>query len=103
MATLHFTVLKSRQTAKKSYFIYLALSHKGEVRYITTEYEIDDLYQFDKGKVVCRKDSKVMNQRLAYVGSEYQQRLESIPPRLATLFDFMPPLLHGIYCPIYRQ
>lgn len=48
------------------------------MRYISTGYEIDDLYQFDKGKVVCRKDAKVMNQRLDYVLSEYREKLDEI-------------------------
>lgn len=78
MATLHFSVLKSRQTVKKTYIIYLALTHKRDVRYIATDYEIDDLFQFDDGKVVCRKDAKVMNQRLAYVLSEYKEKLDAI-------------------------
>lgn len=78
MATLHFAILKSRQKVKKTYVIYLALTHRRDVRYIPTEYEIDDLFQFDDGKVVCRKDAKIMNQRLSYVFSLYQERLDSI-------------------------
>lgn len=78
MVTLHLAVLKSRQTAKKTYVIYVAVTHRRDVRYIATEYEIDDLFQFEKGKVVCRKDAKVMNQRLDYVLSEYQERLDYI-------------------------
>ena len=78
MATLRFSVLSARQTSKKTFLIYLTITHKREVRYISTEYEIDDLYQFDKGKVVCRKDAKIMNQRLAYVLSEYQEKLNEI-------------------------
>lgn len=81
MATLHFAVLKSRQTVKKTYTIYLAVTHNRDVRYISTEFEIDDLFQFDKGKVVCRKDAMIMNQRLSYVLSEYQQRLDCIPDK----------------------
>lgn len=81
MATLHFAVLKSRQTVKKTYVIYLAITHKRDVRYIATDYEVDDLFQFDAGKVVCRKDAKIMNQRLAYVLSEYQERFDSIPDK----------------------
>lgn len=78
MATLHFVVLKARQTVKKTYAIYLAITHKRVVRYIRTEYEVDDLFQFDNGKVVCRKDAKIFNQRLDYILSEYQQRLDTI-------------------------
>ncbi len=81
MVTLRFVVLKSRQTVKKTYIIYLAVTHKRVVRYITTDYEIDDLFQFEAGKVVCRKDAKIMNQRLNYVLSEYREKLDSIPDK----------------------
>lgn len=79
MAKLRFVVLKSRQTIKKTYLIYLAITHKRVVRYITTEYEVDDLYQFENGKIVCRKDAKVFNQRLDYVLSAYKDKLDQIP------------------------
>ena len=78
MATLRFSVLSTRKTSKGTFLIYLTITHKRDVRYISTGYEIDDLYQFDKGKVVCRKDAKIMNQRLSYVLSEYKEKLEEI-------------------------
>lgn len=78
MATLRFTVLPARKTSKGTFFIYLTITHKRDVRYISTGYAIDDLYQFDKGNVVCRKDAKLMNQRLAYVLSEYREKLNEI-------------------------
>lgn len=59
--------------------VYLAITHKRVVRYITTEYEVEDLYQFHNGKVVCRKDAKIFNQRLEYLLTEYQQKLDQIP------------------------
>ncbi|KAA6314469.1 hypothetical protein EZS27_034918 [termite gut metagenome] len=76
--TLHFTTVKSRQNSKGKYPIYIAVFHKRDVRYITTEYEIDDLFQFENGKVVCRKDAKIMNQRLEYVLSTYIEKLDKI-------------------------
>ena len=78
MATLRFSVLSARKTSKGTFLIYLTITHKRDVRYISTGYEIDDLYQFDKGKVVCRKDAKIMNQRLSFVLSEYKEKLEEI-------------------------
>lgn len=78
MATLRFSVLSTRKTSKGTFLIYLTITHKRDVRYISTGYEIDDLYQFDKGKVVCRKDAKIMNQRLSFVLSEYKEKLEEI-------------------------
>lgn len=78
MATLNLSVLKSRQNSKGKFPVYVSVTHKRDVRYISTRYEIDDLFQFEKGKVVCRKDSKVMNQRLSYVLSEFQEKLSAI-------------------------
>ena len=55
MATINLSVLKTRQTAKGSYIIYVAINHKRETRYIATDYQIDGLSQFDKGKIVYRE------------------------------------------------
>ncbi len=71
MATIHLSVLKTRQTAKGTYFIYVAVNHKRSTRYIATEYEIEGLFQFDNGTIVCRKDANIMNQRLKFVLGEY--------------------------------
>ena len=78
MATLNLVVLKTRQTAKGDFPIFISVTQNRVVRYIKTDYSIDDLYQFDSGMVVCRKDAKVMNQRLKFVLSEYQEKLEAI-------------------------
>lgn len=79
MATIHLAVLSSRQNSKGEFPVFIAVTVKREVRYIKTDYMIDDLYQFDNGTIVCRKDAKVMNQRLKYVLSEYQEKLDEIP------------------------
>lgn len=50
MATLNLTVLKTRQTTQGKFIIYVSVNHKRETRYIGTDYQIDDLYQFDKAK-----------------------------------------------------
>ncbi|WP_455671708.1 phage integrase SAM-like domain-containing protein [Phocaeicola sp.] len=78
MATLNLSVLKSRQTTNGTYIIYVSINHQKETRYIATSYQIDDLYQFDKGKVVCRKDEKIINQRLKYILSSYQEKIDEI-------------------------
>lgn len=78
MATLNFAVLKARQTTQGKFIIYVSVNHKRETRYIGTDYQIDDLYQFDNGKVVCKKDEKIMNQRLTYILSSYKEKLDSI-------------------------
>lgn len=78
MATLNLVVLKARQTAKGDYPIFISVTQNRVVRYIKTDYSIDDLFQFDNGVVICRKDAKVMNQRLKFVLGEYQGKLDLI-------------------------
>lgn len=79
MVTLHLTVLNSRRNSAGKLPVLIALTSKRQVRYIKTGYEIDDLFEFEQGKVVCRKDAKVMNQRLNFVLSEYREKLSAIP------------------------
>ena len=79
MVTLHLTVLKSRRNSQGKLPVLIAVTSKRQVRYIKTGYVINDLFEFERGKVVCRKDAKIMNQRLAYVLSEYEAKLEAIP------------------------
>lgn len=78
MATINLSVLKTRQTAKGTYIIYVSINHKRDTRYIATDYQIDDLFQFDKGKIICRKDAEIMNKRLNYVVAEYREKLNEI-------------------------
>lgn len=72
MAKLHLTVLNSGQNQEGKFPIFIAVTEKREVRYIKTDYTIDNLYEFDHGMVVCRKDAKIINQRLQFVLSQYQ-------------------------------
>src|SRR5574344_300494 len=79
MANLNVAVLKARKTSKGNYPIFISVTQKRDVRYIKTEYSIDDLYQFENGKIVCRKDAKILNQRIQYNLSDLQDKLDSIP------------------------
>ena len=45
MVTLNFKILPNRRKASNKLGIYLAVSHKKETRYITTEFEIDDTWK----------------------------------------------------------
>ena len=78
MATLNYKILPTRRKASGKLGIYLALTHKKEVRYISTEFEIDDESQFEDGRVFYRKDASIMNKRMAFVMSEYRERLEQL-------------------------
>lgn len=81
MATLNYKILPARRKASGKLGIYLALTHKKEVRYISTEFEIDDDSQFENGRVCYRKDASIMNKRMAFVLSEYRERLEQLNVR----------------------
>lgn len=78
MATLNYKILPARRKSSGKLGIYLAVSHKKEVRYISTEFEIDDESQFEDGKVCYRKDALIMNKRMAYVLSTYQEKLAAL-------------------------
>lgn len=78
MATLKLSVLKARQNQQGKFPLFISITHNRNVRYIKTDYVIDDLYQFDNGVIVCRKDAKVLTQRLKYTLSEYQSKLDNI-------------------------
>ena len=44
MTTLNYKILPTRRKASGKLGIYLAVSHKKQVRYISTEFEIDEEY-----------------------------------------------------------
>lgn len=81
MATLSFKILLARRKSSGKLGIYVSLTFKREVRYISTEFEIDDEFQFDDGKVCYRPDARIMNQRMQYVLNVYRQKLEVLDLR----------------------
>ena len=78
MATLNYKILPARRKSSGNLGIYIALTHKKEVRYISTEFEIEDESQFEDGRVCYRKDAAIMNKRMAYVLSEYKEKLSGL-------------------------
>lgn len=82
MTTLNYKILPTRRKASGKLGIYLAVSHKKQVRYISTEFEIDDESQFLDGKVCYRKDAAIINKRMQYVMDEYQEKLRRINPAI---------------------
>ena len=59
MATLNYKILPARRKSSGKLGIYISLTHKKEVRYISTEFEIDDDSQFENGRVCYRKDAAI--------------------------------------------
>lgn len=78
MATLSFKILPTRRKSSGKLGIYISLTFKKEVRYISTEFEVDDEFQFENGKVCYRKDAAILNKRMQYVLNEYKEKLESL-------------------------
>ena len=54
MTTLNFKILPAR---RKKLGIYLAVTHRKQVRYISTEFEVNDEAEFENGRVCYRKDA----------------------------------------------
>lgn len=78
MAVLNAKILPARRKSSGKLAIYIALTFKKEVRYISTEFEIDDEYQFQDGKVCYRRDANIMNKRIQYVLDEYRDKLAKL-------------------------
>lgn len=78
MATLNLKILPNRRKSTGKLGIYVCLTFKKQQRYISTDFEIDDEFQFEDGKVCYRKDAAIMNKRMQYVLQEYQEKMDSL-------------------------
>ena len=78
MATIRLTVLSSIKEHDGRLPILVCISQKKERAYIKTEFLLDDIAEFDNGKVAYRKDANVMNRRLEFVFSQYKEKFNSI-------------------------
>ena len=63
MAQLNYKILPTRRKASGKLDIYTSLTFRRKVRYISTEFEIDDESQFENGKVCYCRDASIMNKR----------------------------------------
>lgn len=80
MANLNFRILPHRKRAGNKIGIYLAVSHLRETRYISTEFEIDNVSQFENGRVCHCKDADIVAKRMDHLMSEYKERLSKLNP-----------------------
>lgn len=81
MVTLNFKILPARRKASGKLGIYLALSHFRQVRYISTDFEVDNEKQFKNGLVCNRKDSVRLNKELKTLLTDFRQRLSLLELR----------------------
>ena len=78
MATIRLTVLNSIKGSDGRLPVLVCISQKGKRAYIKTEFLINDIAEFDNGKVVYRKDANIMNKRMGFVFSQYKEKYDSI-------------------------
>ena len=78
MATIRLTVLSSIKESDGRLPILVCISQKGKRAYIKTEFLINDIAEFDNGKVVYRKDANIMNKRMEFIFSQYKEKYDSI-------------------------
>lgn len=81
MANLEIKILPTRKKATGKLKIYISLTFKRQIRYIGTEFEIDDEAEIDNGRICYRKDAAIMNKRLSFILNEYKERLRRIDVR----------------------
>jgi len=78
MATIRLTVLNSIKENDGRLPVLVCISQKKERAYIKTEFLLDNIAEFDNGKVAYRKDANIMNKRLEFVFSQYKDKFDSI-------------------------
>ena len=78
MATIRLTVLSSIKEHNGRLPILVCISQKKDRAYIKTEFLLDDIAEFENGKVVYRKDASIMNKRIEFVFSQYKEKYDSI-------------------------
>jgi len=62
MATIRLTVLNSIKESNGKLPILICISQKKDRAYIKTEFLLDDISEFEDGRVVYRKDAGIMAQ-----------------------------------------
>lgn len=78
MATIRLTVLNSIKDVSGKLPILVCISQKKNRSYIKTDLLVDDLSEFDSGKVVYRKDAGIMNKRMQFVLSQYKEKFDAV-------------------------
>ena len=74
MATIRLTVLNSIKESNGKLPILICISQKKDRAYIKTEFLLDDISEFEDGRVVYRKDAGIINKRIQFVFSQYKEK-----------------------------
>ena len=77
MAKISLVVL-TRKNADSKYPIFVCIFSKKERAYIKLPYQLDNLNQWENGKVVSCKNVTILNAKLKFALSKYKERLNGI-------------------------
>lgn len=78
MATLKLVIVPAKQLSNGTHKVRIAISHKGDTRYIVTRFTIDDEKQFKDGRITNRSDAPINNRKLSALLNDYYDKLDSI-------------------------
>lgn len=78
MATLKLVVVPAKKLSDGTHKVRIAISHKGDTRYIVTRFTIDDEKQFKDGRIINRSDSSINNRKLSALLNDYYDKLDVI-------------------------
>lgn len=79
MALLSLAVRKGLRHSDGTYSIYVAVTHNGRVRYLTTRYRIDSLSEWRNGKVVANDSAQFINMKLRRLLMRYDDIIDQMP------------------------
>lgn len=77
MATLKLVILKTKILSDGKTKLRISVSHKGDVRYIVTNYAIE-VTQFKNGRVIAHPDAAILNRRLQSIILDYEEIIQDI-------------------------
>lgn len=78
MATLSLTIRKTQPNKDGSYNIKVAISSQGKTVFMPTRFNIDNVEQFEGGRVKRRADAKEINRKLQLLLMEYEDIVDEI-------------------------
>lgn len=77
MATLKLVIVPAKRLADGSHKVRIAISHKGDTRYIVTRFSVSDEKNFKNGRVTG-PDASIVNRKLSALLNDYYDRLDEI-------------------------
>ncbi len=84
---LSLVILKSRPNKDGSFNVKIQISGTGRVAWIPTPYTIDNINEWDNGKIVNRPDSTIINTELQLLLKFYQSKADEIDVNNVTPTD----------------